>query len=100
MEYLLSNDPKYFETEELSKLDLYNEYILTSLRTCWGIDRNEILKRFGNNYVKYTEKIAGKFFSKEELIKRDNNICLSDKGIFLADFIIREFFITSDKELN
>ena len=35
-----------FEQEILTEEQKYNEYILTALRTKWGIDENEIIQRF------------------------------------------------------
>lgn len=82
----------YTENELLSNTDRYNEYILTSLRTMWGIDLDEILQAFGNDYVKYTEKIAADFLRKKLLKKNEKKILITPQGIFLADQIIREFF--------
>lgn len=82
----------YYETEELSQRDLYNEYILTSLRTIWGIDLNEIYKRFGEYYVKQTKKSADRFIDGKELILEGDKIKLTGSGMFLSDHIIRTFF--------
>lgn len=92
MEILFSGSYNYYESEELSEENLFNEYMLTSLRTMWGIDMNEIRARFGNDYVKYTLEIAQKFIEWNLLEKNNKKIKLSEKGIFLADQIMREFF--------
>jgi oxygen-independent coproporphyrinogen-3 oxidase len=36
----------FFELENLTEADLYNEYILTGLRTIWGIDLDVVQRRF------------------------------------------------------
>lgn len=92
IEKLLSGGHNYIESEELGRDDLYNEYVLTSLRTMWGMDMNEIRLRFGNNYVKYTGKIARNFVERKLIEKKDEKIKLSPQGILLADQIMREFF--------
>lgn len=92
IEKLLSGDHNYYENEELGKDDLYNEYVLTSLRTMWGMDMNEIRLRFGNNYVKYTDDIARNFVERNLMEQIDEKVKLSQEGIFLADQIMREFF--------
>ncbi|MGC9344202.1 MAG: radical SAM family heme chaperone HemW [Bacteroidales bacterium] len=93
MELLKNGGDNYYESEELSKKDKYNEYILTGLRTIWGIDMDEIQQRFGDNYVKYTFEKA-KIHKKKKLLKqRNQKITLSEKGIFLADYVVREFFM-------
>ncbi len=92
MEIILSGGHNYYESEELSNTDRYNEYILTSLRTMWGIDLNEIRSAFGDDYVKYTLNIAKDFLKRGLLIQEDEIIKISKNGIFLADQIMREFF--------
>lgn len=82
----------YYETEQLSQKDLYNEYILTSLRTIMGIDLNEIYKRFGDYYVKQTKKSADRFIERKELVREGDKIKLTGSGMFLSDYIIRTFF--------
>ena len=93
IEYLLHTDDKYYDTEELSKKDRYNEFVLTSLRTHKGIDLYRLGERFGDNYVKYTLDLANCFLEKGDLIRTKNNIFLSEKGIMISDFIMRELFI-------
>lgn len=90
IQLLKSERNKYFEYEILSKKDLFNEYILTSLRTKWGVDIHEIKTRFGDEYMNYTVNSADKFISGGELVRTDTIIKLSRKGIFLADYIISE----------
>ncbi len=31
-----------FEKEELKPIDLYNEYVMTSLRTMWGMEKQKL----------------------------------------------------------
>jgi oxygen-independent coproporphyrinogen-3 oxidase len=92
VESVLANRTDYYDIEELSLQDLYHEYILTSLRAIWGIDLLEIGARFGEHYVKQTEKVASGFFISNDLVREGNKIKLTGKGIFLSDYIISEFF--------
>ena len=50
-----------FEKEELDKRTQFNEYIMTSLRTMWGIDLDYVEKRFEKEGYDYIINIAGKF---------------------------------------
>jgi oxygen-independent coproporphyrinogen-3 oxidase len=95
---IMNNDPHYSEHEDLDTKDRYNEYLLTSLRTMWGIDLDEIQQRYGVNYVKYTQGVADLFLRTGELMKNGSKIRLTKKGIFLADYVVREFFILDDLE--
>lgn len=82
---------KYSEYESLSLNDRYNEYIMISLRTMWGLEMDKIEQSFGKDYVKYTESTAKPLIEKNLLKKSGQNISISKQGIFLADQIIREF---------
>lgn len=43
----LKSDASYFETEDLSRFDQYNEHIMTQLRTAEGIDLDECKSIYG-----------------------------------------------------
>ncbi len=94
---LLQNKGKYYEYEELTEQDLFNEFILTSLRTMWGLDLDEAGERFGNHYVKYIAGIADRFAKGGLIEKKGNRIRLSEKGIFTSDYVMSEFFMVDDK---
>ncbi|MBE0652591.1 MAG: radical SAM family heme chaperone HemW [Bacteroidales bacterium] len=81
----------YYEYEELSQADHYNEYLLTSLRTMWGADLKEIERRFGEHYVKYTESILKDQINSGWCQRQGQKFRLSKEGIFLADKVIRDF---------
>ncbi len=95
---IMNGDLQYSEQETLTPRDQFNEYLLTSLRTMWGIDLQTIHQRYGLNYVKYTEKIAGIFLQSGEMIKKGPNLSLTKKGIFVADFVVREFFLVKGQD--
>jgi oxygen-independent coproporphyrinogen-3 oxidase len=62
----------YFEIENLTLENKYNEYVLTRLRTIWGCDINEIKKLFGN-------EIANHFLLE---IKKKINFIIENKGTY------------------
>ena len=80
------------ESEILSKTDLYNEYLMTQLRTIWGVNSNYIKTHFGDNYVDYFLKQSKKHLKQKTLVLMDDNYVLNQKGKFLADGIISELF--------
>ena len=85
------------EIEVLSKNDRYNEYIMTGLRTIWGVSLDRIATEFGNEYLYYLQKQAQKFI-KEELLSIENNIIkTSKKGKFLTDGIASDLFMINTK---
>ena len=48
------------ETEELSVVDRYNEYVMTGLRTMWGISLEMVAREFGKTYKEYLLQQAQK----------------------------------------
>ena len=80
------------ETEILSKSDHYNEYIMTGLRTIWGVSLERIEKEFGLDYLNYLQKQSEKFLN-DELLSIENNILKpTAKGKFLTDGIASDLF--------
>jgi len=81
------------EVEILSKEDRYNEYIMTGLRTIWGISLDRIKNEFGEVFLNYLLKQAEKFLSDDLLSITDNILKTTRKGKFLADGIASDLFI-------
>jgi oxygen-independent coproporphyrinogen-3 oxidase len=80
------------ETEILSKSDRYNEYIMTGLRTIWGVSLERIEKEFGLDYLNYLIKQSQKFLN-DDLVSIENNILKpTAKGKFLTDGIASDLF--------
>lgn len=81
------------EIEILSVTDRYNEYIMTGLRTVWGVSLNRIENEFGIEYLEYLNKQAQKFLD-DDLVFIENNILKpTAKGKFLTDGIASDLFI-------
>ena len=80
------------ETETLSVADRYNEYVMTGLRTIWGVSLDRIENEFGVDYLKYLKKQIQKFLN-DDLIYIENNILKpTPKGKFLTDGIASDLF--------
>ncbi len=81
-----------FTKEELTADQHYNEYILTSLRTSWGVDLNKV-KKHGNHYADFfLDHISNKI--KEETVQQHKGIyTLTQKGKLFADKIAADLFI-------
>ena len=81
------------EVEILSINDRYNEYIMTGLRTIWGVDLNRIKTEFGTATLAYLKKQARKFLD-DGLLSIDNHILkTTTKGKFLTDGIASDLFL-------
>ena len=80
------------ETEILTTSDRYNEYIMTGLRTIWGISLNKIEQEFGKIYIDYLTKQAQKFLNDGLLIADNKVLKTSLKDKFLTDAIASDLF--------
>ena len=80
------------ETEILSISDQYNEYVMTGLRTIWGVSLQKIEADFGIEYLEHLTKNARKFLIDDLLIIKDNILTATQKGKFLCDGIASDLF--------
>jgi oxygen-independent coproporphyrinogen-3 oxidase len=81
------------ETEILSKTDQYNEYIMTGLRTIWGVSLDKIETEFGSSYLEYLHQQAEKYISDNLLTVENNILKTTKKGKFLSDGIASDLFL-------
>ncbi len=82
-----------FQIEELLKNDHLNEYILTGLRTMWGIDFDHILKAYQLDLLQLKKSILSQMEDQGWLVWKDKNLSLSKSGKLLADSIAEALFI-------
>ena len=73
------------------KNEKFNDYLITSLRTMWGLNTEKIEHEFGIDFKKHIEKKSRRFLKENFLIKSGNNFKLTKKGIFISDHIILSF---------
>ncbi|TAF11987.1 MAG: radical SAM family heme chaperone HemW [Flavobacteriia bacterium] len=81
------------EIETLTKTDRYNEYIMTGLRTIWGVSLERIEQEFGKTYLAYLNQQAAKFIEDHLLFVDDNILRTTKKGKFLSDGIASDLFL-------
>ncbi|QPH41704.1 radical SAM family heme chaperone HemW [Pedobacter endophyticus] len=82
--------------EELSVNDRFNEYVMTSLRTMWGIDLQKIKLDFGSEFLDQTKYNLRSLNDKEWFSADANRIILTKDGKLFADHIASELFIVSE----
>jgi len=79
------------EIELLSETDRLNEYIMTSLRTIWGLDLdklNSIAAASSNQLI----TAARRFFDNQWVVQKDSVIYLTQTGKLYADTIASGLF--------
>jgi oxygen-independent coproporphyrinogen III oxidase len=80
--------------EKLTLENKYNEFVLTRLRTMWGVPFVEI-EKFGKQMEHYFLKQIKKHIEKQHVIKENNHFILTQKGKIVADYISADlFFVT------
>ena len=81
------------EREILSKRDRYNEYIMTGLRTIWGVSLDKIKTDFGSKYIEYLENQSKKYIKQDLLYLENQTLKTTKKGKFLSDGIASDLFM-------
>tara|TARA_R110000868_G_scaffold200332_2_gene447673 strand:- start:109 stop:1236 length:1128 start_codon:yes stop_codon:yes gene_type:complete len=89
----IQNNELPIEMETLSTTDKYNEYIMTGLRTMWGVSLEKIETDFGKNYQKYLLQQAEKYINQHLLYIDADKLLTTKKGKFLSDGIASDLFM-------
>lgn len=78
------------EVEELDLNTRYNDFIITGLRTMWGVSLVEIQRQFGKEKLAYCQKQAAPYLKQGLLIQKGETLLLSREGIFISDGIMSD----------
>lgn len=84
--------------EELTLENRINEWIMTGLRTKWGIDFDFGIAEFGVDLRTENKLFLNKIVSEDEAIIDGSVMHLTRKGLFLADGIASELFVVDDAD--
>jgi len=83
----------FFKKEILDLPTRYNEYILTGLRTHWGVRLSYILETFSVDFLKSNKTYLERLIAKDNAKIKGDVFSLTEKGLLLADGIAAELFI-------
>ena len=99
----IRNNTKYIKGIELDRLsiereilsikDRYNEYVMTGLRTIWGVSLEKIKADFGVKYVTYIKTESEKYRQQKLLYLEDDILKTTKEGAFLVDGIAAHLFL-------
>lgn len=94
-EYLKSLDKNEipFTREMLTARDLYNEYVMTSLRTMWGINLDFVEENINKESRDYLNNLATRFVKYGMITRNGNQLLLTDQGKMISDNIISELMM-------
>lgn len=87
----ISEKEIYFEREELSLTDQFNELILTGLRTKWGVNL-ERLKKIKSLTPEFNQQL-NKFKESRLIVERNQVLTLTDTGKLQADYVASMLFL-------
>jgi oxygen-independent coproporphyrinogen-3 oxidase len=98
----IRNNPQYiqslaegiipFEMEVLTNKEIYNETILTSLRTRRGIDKSSFQSIFGLEMTEKMQHNISKFIEQGLVQQNEESIRLTNAGLLFTDAISSELF--------
>lgn len=86
---MLTNQP-LIEIEHLSKKMQYDEYIITRLRTMWGISLAYVETYFGLDYKEHLLRQAQSALHEGTLMQEKDILKLSERGIFISDGLMTD----------
>ncbi|MEO2056436.1 MAG: radical SAM family heme chaperone HemW [Flavobacteriaceae bacterium] len=99
----VSNNMKYINSleknklpitiENLTEIDVYNEMVMTGLRTIWGISLDDIEKQLGEKFKNYLLDKSKVKIDKRLLVLDKNRLKITSKGRFLSDGIASDLFM-------
>lgn len=88
----MNNGEIFYRTEEETIYERYNDFVMTRLRTMWGIDMAELKNKFGESLVSFFEKNSKKYILSGDLLVNEGTVKISQDGIMLSDSIFRDLF--------
>lgn len=89
----LKTDSPFYKKENLNEKDKFNEFILTNLRTKWGVSLSFIEENFGVEKSTYFLESIQKYLNTGKINEQNGNFTLSNKGVFVSDDILSDLMI-------
>ena len=83
---------KYFETEHLTNKDIFNELIMTGLRTSRGVNLDNITG-LGDEYMHYLQKQIHKYVENQQLLIENHFLKAAPESWFVVEGIISDLFM-------
>ena len=91
----IAEHQQYWDEETLNENDRINEYLMTRLRTKWGITKSDFVNQFGDGKWPLVANEFERLVREKVVVEQDENYVLSRKGKFVADHVIRTLLLVS-----
>ncbi len=85
-----------FVRELLSRENKMNEYLLTRLRTMWGLEREVVKREFGDDIWVLWASLVSEGVERGWVIRQDERIRLTEEGMLMADQVITELMVSPE----
>jgi len=82
----------WYEVEERNEKNVYNDLVLTGLRTIFGVYLTLIEKKLNQSYVNYFQRKAQKYLESGQMIKENYVYRLKEEAFLFADGISQDLF--------
>ena len=86
----VNNGETYFEVEELDLYTRYNDFVITTIRTMWGMQLDVLKELFGTKLYNYCLRMAQPHLSQGTLELSNGVLKLTEKGVFISDGIMSD----------
>jgi oxygen-independent coproporphyrinogen-3 oxidase len=84
----MEEEGDFFEVENLSQVERYNEYVFTGLRTIWGISLSYLQQIFDKELINYLLNNAKKHIDSKNIVVDGDRLTIPENRWFVADSII------------
>lgn len=92
----IESGKRLFETEERNKATRYNEFVITAIRTKWGISLDRLRQEHGEQLHAYCLETARPHLDGGRLEICDGALRLTRQGIFVSDGIMSDLMWVED----
>ena len=79
-----------YEIEELDIYTRYNDYVITTIRTHWGMSLSHLRSTYGEDLYRYCLRMAKPHLEQGVLEMKEDTLKLTKEGIFISDGIMSD----------
>ena len=79
-----------YEIEELDIYTRYNDFVITTIRTHWGMSLSQLRSTYGEELYRYCLRMAKPHLAQGVLEMKEDTLKLTKEGIFISDGIMSD----------
>lgn len=82
-----------YNSEELTKSERYDEYVMTRMRTMIGVNPRDLRMEFGDELCRHFTEVAERYISSGSVVESGGYYRLTENGVMISDMIIRDMML-------